>query len=86
MEDRVLSRLLRVDKREKRSKPPFRSWITTSLDVFVATEPKIEVFPRTLTVIRFDKVRQSSAFPFPSLVTQYPGELYNSGPRCEVSD
>ncbi len=59
MEDRELSRLLRVDKREKeRSKPPFRSWITTSLDVFVATEPKIEVFPRTLTVIRFDKVRQ----------------------------
>ena len=59
MEDRELSRLLRVDKQEgKRARIPFRSSVTTSLDVFVATEPKIEVFPRTLTVIRFDKVRQ----------------------------
>ena len=57
MEDRQLSRLLRVDKKEAETAIiPFRSSVTTSIDVFVATEPNIEVFPRTVTVIRNNEV------------------------------
>ena len=64
MEDRELSRLLRVDKREaKEQRIPFRSSVTTSRDVFVATEPKIEVFPRSLTVIRNNEVRDWTGTP-----------------------
>jgi hypothetical protein len=67
VEDRGLSRLpRRVDKMvdnlaEAATKTPFRSIVTASLDVFVATRPRIEVFPRSLTVLR-NQVSTSNLF------------------------